>query len=117
VPGNGLNINYLYSIANDLNCIAERTSNTRMGFVSLFERHDMPWINGSFRIINIQLDQSLMSCNMSHIGVTDTSSITKEDYTMHGLHLIYRGKKSYTQLIAERVGGGHAQAISSSPVI
>jgi hypothetical protein len=54
---------------------------------------------------------------MSHIGVIDTSSVAREDYTMHGLHLSCRGKKRLMLLIAERVVGGHASGISSSPVI
>jgi hypothetical protein len=36
---------------------------------------------------------------------------------MHGLHLNSRGKKRPTQLIAERVVGGHVSGISSIPVI
>jgi hypothetical protein len=40
--GNSLDTNYQYSIENDLNFIAERTSNTNVGVVGLFERHDEP---------------------------------------------------------------------------
>jgi hypothetical protein len=72
--------------------------------VNLFERHDKPWMNGRVR-------------SMPHIGVSDTSSIVREDYTMHGLHLSCEGKKKLTQPIAERVVGGHASGISSIPII
>jgi hypothetical protein len=58
-----------------------------------------------------------MRHNISHIGVTDTSSIVREDYTMHGLHLNSQGKRRLKQLIAERVVGGHASGISSIPVV
>jgi hypothetical protein len=46
---------------------------------------------------------------MSHIGVIDTASFVREDQTAHGLHLNFR--------IAERVGDGHVQTVSSIPVI
>jgi hypothetical protein len=55
---------------------------------------------------------------MAHIGVIDTSSITREEkYTTRGLHLNSRGKKMPTQPTAERVVGGHASGMSSIPVI
>ncbi|PNF16230.1 hypothetical protein B7P43_G15297, partial [Cryptotermes secundus] len=116
-PGNSLDRNYHYSIENDHSYIAERTSNTNVGFVSLFKRHDKPWMNGRVRNMNPRLDGALMGHDMSHIGVIDTSSILREDYTMHGLHLSSRGKKRLTQLIAERVVGGRVSGISSIPVI
>jgi hypothetical protein len=52
----------------------------------------------------------------SHTGVTDTS-IAKEDYTTHGLHLNSGGKKMLIQLTAERIVGGRASGISCVPVI
>jgi hypothetical protein len=58
-----------------------------------------------------------MRHDMSHIGVTDTSSIAREDYTTHDLHLNSQGNKRLMQLIAERVVGGHASGVSSVPVI
>jgi hypothetical protein len=67
--------------------------------------------------MNLQLDQALMRHDMCHIGVTDTSSIVKEYYTMHGLHIRSRGKKRLSQLIAERVSGCHVSGISSIPII
>jgi hypothetical protein len=39
-PGSSLDRNYHYSIENDLDFIAERTSNTTVGFVNLFESND-----------------------------------------------------------------------------
>jgi hypothetical protein len=49
-----------------------------------------------------------MRHDMSHIGVTDTLSIARKDYTMHGLHLNSRGKKRLMHLITERIVDGHA---------
>jgi hypothetical protein len=97
-PGNSLERNYHYSIENDLNFIAERTSNTGVGFINLFERHDKSWTNTRVRSMNLQLHRSLMKHDMSHIGVINTSSTMREDYTTHGLHLNSRGKKRFTQL-------------------
>jgi hypothetical protein len=45
-PGNSLNRNH-YSIEDDLNFIAERTSNKNVGCVNLFQRNDKPSMNGS----------------------------------------------------------------------
>jgi hypothetical protein len=59
-----------------------------------------------------------MEHDMAHIGVTETSTITREEeYTTHGLHLKSRGKKRLTQLTAVRVVGGNASRMSSIPVI
>jgi hypothetical protein len=102
--------NHHYSIEADLNYIAERTSNTNVGFVNLFQRHDTPWMN-------LRLDRALMRHDMSHIGVTDASSIAREEYTTHGVHPHSRGKKRLMHLIAERVVDGHAPSVSSIPVI
>jgi hypothetical protein len=40
--GSSLYRNYHYSIGNYFNFIENRTSNTVVGFVNLFERHDKP---------------------------------------------------------------------------
>jgi hypothetical protein len=95
----------------------QRESNTSAGFVNFFERHIKLWMNGRVRSMNPQLDWALMRYDMSHIGVTDTSPLVRDDYAMHGLHLNPQGKKRLTQLIAERVVGGHASGISSISVI
>jgi hypothetical protein len=116
-PGNSLDRNHHYSTEDDLNFIAERTSNTNVGFVNLFQRHDKPWMNGRVRSMNLRLDRALMRRDMSHIGVIDSSSIAREDFTMHGLHLNSRGKKRLMHLIAERVVDGHVARISSISVI
>jgi hypothetical protein len=60
------------------------------------------------RSMNLGLDQALMRHDMSHIGVTDTSSIAREGYTTHGLHLYSWDKKRLMHLIAERIVGGQA---------
>jgi hypothetical protein len=116
-PGNSLDRNYHYSIEDDLNYIAEWTSNTRVGFVNLFQRHDDPRMNEKVRSMNLRLDRALMRNDMSHIGVTDASSIVREGYTRHGLRLNSRGKERLAHLIAERVVDGHVSSISSIPVI
>jgi hypothetical protein len=54
-PGNNLQRNYHYSIENDLNFIAERTSNTSVGFVNLLERHDKPWMTGRVSSMTVWL--------------------------------------------------------------
>jgi hypothetical protein len=38
------------------------------------------WMNEEVRSMNLQLDRALLRCDMSHIDVTDTSSIAREDY-------------------------------------
>jgi hypothetical protein len=88
-----------------------------VGFVNLFERHDKPWMNGRVRSMNLWLGGALRRHDISHIGVTNTSPIMREDYTMHGLHLNSQGKKRLMQLTAERVVGDHASGISSIPVV
>jgi hypothetical protein len=57
-----------------------------------------------------------MKRDMCHIGIIDTASIAREDFTKHGLHQNSRGKKRLTHLIAERVVGGHVSRISRIPV-
>jgi hypothetical protein len=44
-PGNSLDRNHHYSIEDDLNFIAERTPNTNVEFVNLFQMHKL-WMNG-----------------------------------------------------------------------
>jgi hypothetical protein len=107
-PGNSLDRNYNYSIEKD-NYIAERTTNTNVEFVNLFQRHNKLWMNGRVRSMNLRLDRALMRRDMSHIGIIDAASIAREDFMKHGLHLNF--------LIAERVIGGQVSSISSIPVI
>jgi hypothetical protein len=86
-PGNSLDRNYHYQTEKDINFIVERTSNTNVGFVNLFERYDKPWMNEKVRSVNLHPDQALMVRGTSHIGVIDTTSIMREEYMTHGLHL------------------------------
>jgi hypothetical protein len=74
-------------------------------------------MNARVRIMNLRLDRALMRRDVSHIGVFGASSIVREDFTTHGLHLNSRGKKRLTHLIAERVTGGHVSSVSSIAVI
>jgi hypothetical protein len=53
----------------------------------------------------------------SHIGVTDTTSIVREEYMTHGLHLNLWGKKKLMLLIAMRINDGNLSSTSSIPVI
>jgi hypothetical protein len=52
-PGKRLDRNYYYSVEKDVNFIAERTTNTHVGLVNLFKRHDRPWMNGRVRRVNL----------------------------------------------------------------
>jgi hypothetical protein len=58
-----------------------------------------------------------MGLGTSHIGVTDTASIVREEYTTRGLHLNSRGKKKLMLLIAKRIDDDHLSSRSSIPVI
>jgi hypothetical protein len=58
-----------------------------VGFVSLFDRDDKPWMNGRVRSMNLWLDQDLLRRDMCHIDGTDKSSVAREDYTTHGLRI------------------------------
>jgi hypothetical protein len=116
-PENILDRNFHYSIENGLNFIAERTSNTSVGVVGLFKMHDKTWMKGRVRGVNLRLDRALMRHDMAHVGVIDTSSIAREEYTMHDLHLNLQDKKRLVELAAETVVGGHASGISSIPGI
>jgi hypothetical protein len=64
-PQNSLDRNHHYSIEDNLNYIAEGTSNTNVGFVNLFQRHDKAWMNGRVRSMNVRLDRGLMRRGMS----------------------------------------------------
>jgi hypothetical protein len=66
--------------------------------------------NGQY---NAVLPVALLSHDMSHIGVTQISSIVRVDYTTHGLYPNSQGKKRLMHLIAEMVVGGLALGISS----
>jgi hypothetical protein len=59
-PGNRLGRNYYSSVEKDINLIAERTSNTNVGFVNLFKMQSKQWINRRIGRVNLQLDQPLI---------------------------------------------------------
>jgi hypothetical protein len=89
-----------------------------VGFVNLLRIYDNPWMNRRVMSVNLQLDRALMRHDMSHINITDTGTIVREEYTTHGLHLNSRGKMRLTHLTVESVPGGHVPCRNSSiPVI
>jgi hypothetical protein len=106
-PGNSLDRNHYYSVEKDVNFTVERTANTNVGLVKLFKRHNKLLMNRRVRRVNLRLDRALMGHDTAHIGVIDTASFVRDDYTTHDLHLNSRGKRRLTHQIAERIGGGH----------
>jgi hypothetical protein len=74
-------------------------------------------VNGNVRIVNLRLDQILIGCGTSHIGVNDTASIAREKYITHVLHLNSRGKKKLKLLVDKRIDYDHLSSSSSIPVI
>ena len=92
-PGNSPYRNYQCSIEKDINLTAESSNNMNVRFVSLFWRHDKPWINRKVRGVNLRLDLALLECGKSHICVTETTSFQREDLMIHGLHLNSQDKK------------------------
>jgi hypothetical protein len=116
-PENSLDSNYNYSIEKDLNSIAMSTGHTNVRFVGLLKRHDNPWMNRKVRSVNLRLDHALLGQGMSHVGVIDTLTFRREEFTNHGLHLNSRGKRRLTLLIADGLNGGHVSGISSIPGI
>lgn len=65
-PGCSQERNCHYSTENDFNFIAVRTSNTGVGFVNLFEGHDMPCVHKKVRSMNIWFYQAQMRHDVSH---------------------------------------------------
>jgi hypothetical protein len=94
-PGNSLDRNYNYSIE-DIHYIAERTTNTNVEIVNLFQRHDRPWMNGRVRSMNLRLDRALMRRDMSHIGIIDAASIAREDFMTQPPSKFSRQQEAYT---------------------
>jgi hypothetical protein len=74
-------------------------------------------MNERVRRVNLRLDRALMGRDTAHIGVTDTASFVRYDYTTHGLHLNSKGIRRLMHLIAEKISGGHVSSVSSVPVI
>ena len=65
--------------------------------------------------MNLKFDRVLRGRGKSHIHVTDNMSFQTE-FTTHGLHLNYRGKK-LTLLIAKSFCDNNVLGNSSIPVI
>jgi hypothetical protein len=74
-------------------------------------------MNRKIRSVNVQLDRALLGYGISHISVIDTTTVVREEYTTHGLHLNLRGKKKLALLVAEKLVVGHVSGSSSIPVI
>jgi hypothetical protein len=110
-PGNSLDRNHYYSVEEDVNFITERTTNTNVGLVNLFSRHNKPWRNERVRRVNLWLDRALMGRYTAHIGVIDTASLVRDEYTTHGLHLNSLGKRRLKHLMTERKSGGQVLAV------
>jgi len=115
-PENSLERNYHYSIEKDLNIIARRADHT-VRFVNLLRRHDESWMNRKVRSVNLRLNRALLGHGMSHLSVIDTTTIGREEYMTHGLHLNLRGKRKLMLLITDKLDGGHVSGVSSIPVI
>jgi hypothetical protein len=98
--GNSLYINPDYSIAKDIDFIADRTKNTNVGFVNLLRIYDKQWMNWRVWSVNLGSDRALMRRDMSHTNVTVTDTIVGEEHTTHDLHFNSRGKMRLTHLTA-----------------
>ena len=109
VSGNSLERNY-YSIEKDLNFIA-RTEHT-VRFVNFLRRHDEPWMKRKVGSLNLRLDRALLEHGTSQLNVNDTTTIGREEYTTHGLHLNSRGKSKLMLLIPNKLDGGHVLGVS-----
>jgi hypothetical protein len=114
--GNSLYSYYHYSVKDDLNFTATRTSHINVGLANLLRKHK-PWMNRKVRSVNVQLNRALLEHGTSHIGVIDTTTIVREDYMNHCLHLKWQGKGKLTLLFAEKLGDDHVSGISSISVI
>jgi hypothetical protein len=85
-----------------------------VGIVKLLRRYDKLWMNRRVRSVNLQLDRALKRCNMSHVYVTDTNIIVRDNYRTYGLHLNSRSKMRLTHLTAESICDGHMPSRNSS---
>jgi hypothetical protein len=74
-------------------------------------------MNRKVRSVDLWLDRALLGHGMSHVGVVNTTTIGRDEYMAHGLHLNSRGKRKHMLLIADRLDGGHVSGINSIPVI
>jgi hypothetical protein len=102
-----------YSVNKDLSFIAERTSNTKVGSVSLLRRYDKLWMNRRVRSVNLSFDRALMEHSMSHINVTDTGTILRKQYTQHMAYTLI-SEVRWGLHIAESIRGGYVPNMNSS---
>jgi hypothetical protein len=58
-PESSLDRNYHYLIEEDVNSIAERTTNINVGSVGHFKEHDEHWMNGRPSCVNLNLIRPL----------------------------------------------------------
>ncbi|XP_069679979.1 uncharacterized protein [Periplaneta americana] len=115
--GNSLDRNLNYSIDGDIHNIAQKSGHTNVGFVNLFQRHDKPWMNRRVESVNLRIDLAQLERDMAHINIIDKSSIVREEYINHGLHLNSRGKDSLTRLIADSLQCDHGKCDNKIPVV
>lgn len=59
-PGNSVDRNHHYSIKKDTNFIVVTTSNTSVGFINLFKKHDKLWMKRKVMSLNLCCDQALL---------------------------------------------------------
>lgn len=103
--GNSIDRDPDYSIESDLVKIVSATRHTDVRLVSVLERHDRPHLNSSVGRVNLELEWLLGSGMGPHIGVVPVKSISRWDYTRHGLHLNRKGKGELSRLIANDLRG------------
>jgi len=73
--------------------------------MKFLRKYDRPWMNRKLRTVNLRLDRALLGPGLPHVGFVGTTTIGREEYTAHGLHLNSRGKRRLTLLIADRLEG------------
>lgn len=116
-PGNSIDRDPGYNIECDLAKIESATRHTSVEFVSVLRRHDRPHLNSSVGRVNLELEWLLGSGAGSHIGLVPVDSLSRWDYTRHGLHLNRKGKGKLAGLIAGNVRGGGTAMSGNIPVV
>lgn len=104
--GNSIDRDPDYSIESDLVKIVSATRHTDVRLVSVLGRHDRPHLNSSVGRVNLELERLLGAGMGPHVGVVPVGSISRWDYTHHGLHLNRKGKGKLSGLIADDLRGG-----------
>lgn len=59
------------------------------------------------------LQSSPVELGTSHTDIIDTTSVVKEEFMTHGLHLNLWGKRKLTLLLAKSLGGNQMLGISN----